>query len=184
MKLKLTTYQQDLIDRKEKYVVARWGRRTGKDTVIGRDYDDENDLIIYPTFTMARIVARDVGIRRAFSEADVMHDPRDYTNDKPFRRIVIMEAALFDDLAGLLKRLEKRFKFEQLYIISTPLPNDKISSSGFFFEAMCHMLDRTTLPNYYYTQVGISDAPYADEKWIDDLKKMHPLMEKELEAKL
>lgn len=54
-KIKLLDYQQEVKESKAKQVICRWGRRTGKDVLIN-ELAGKKDLVIYPTYQMARVI--------------------------------------------------------------------------------------------------------------------------------
>lgn len=165
-----TPYQEALAGATTPYVVARWGRRTGKDATI-LSILGEDDLFVFPTGMRMHYHREYRFIKNIVSEREfstVMHTTKDV------KRVFVMEAAFMDRLFDILDICEK-YGVEQIFIVSTPHLQSKITSSGFLFDAICARLNMSLVSDYSYSQVGYSDTPFADPNLPKEIKKAMPL---------
>ena len=165
-----TPYQEALAGATTPYVVARWGRRTGKDATI-LSILDEDDLFVFPTHMRMHYHREYRFIKNIVSEQEL--PDRLYSSGR-VKRVFIMEAAFMDKQYRILERCED-MNVEQIFIVSTPHLQSKITSSGFLFDAICARLNMCLVSDYSYSQVGYSDAPFSDPNLSKDIKKSMPL---------
>lgn len=173
-----TPYQEALAGATTPYVVARWGRRTGKDSTI-LSILDEDDLFVFPTHMRMHYRREYRFIKNIVSEQEL---PKNLISSGRVKRVFIMEAAFMDKLYKILELCEQ-MNVDQIFIVSTPHLQSKITSSGFLFDAICARLNMSLVSDYSYSQVGYSDAPFADPNLSQDIKKAMPFkFQEEMEA--
>lgn len=165
----LINYQQKVVDSKDKQVVLRWARRTGKNTVISA-LAEAGDVVVHFNMMAAKnAINYDSNIKsgvRHISEGEVDH----FLGNKP-KRVFLNEPALFDNLLHILDFVKRYLKPEAIYLVGTPNLNSDILSSGFIFDAICARLEMDGVSGVYYSLVKYEDSPYANKEMLDDIKK-------------
>lgn len=166
--MKLAKHQKILAGATSKYVIARWGRRTGKEVLVISELTEE-DVLVYPS-SMSHFYRREYGcLENVVPEHSLWY----VLSRSPRKRVFVMEAAFMDRLYKVLDVIED-FDVDQVYILSTPNLQSRITSSGFLFDAICARLKVSLVKDYTYSQVGYSDTPFADEHVMDNMKSCMP----------
>lgn len=173
-KLSLIDYQQKVVDSKDKQVVLRWARRTGKDTIISK-LAKKGDIVIHFSIMAARQAgAIDMDGK---DKSGVYHITENQLNHflgiKP-KRVFLNEPAFFVDLLYVLSFIKRSLKPESIYLVGTPNLTNDILSSGFIFDAICARLEMHNLEGIYYSLIKYEDSPYSNEQLVKDIKHNAP----------
>lgn len=167
--MRLTVPQKEIKQATAHYVIARWGRRTGKDTVVKAMLKPE-DIIVYPYLMKQHY-------EQMFDRSNLISDSAfrsEALRGRKLGRVFIMEAASTRRLYRTLDIIDELDVFSQVYLISTPRIQPPITSSGFLFDAICARLEITPLDNYYYSQQGQGHNPFISEEAIKQLEEHTP----------
>lgn len=167
----LLPHQDEASKARDKFVVLRWARQTGKDKFIKAMFNDQTDCWVFPDWQRAMVHSP------TRQPVHYIATPETVANEakrNQFNRIFLNDAVEYRDLAKVISQLEgsaivgqgraTRPLCQQLYIISTPKIAYLPTSSGFYFDALCARLEIGKLPGYYYSRVGLpEDTPHKAE---------------------
>lgn len=160
--MKLTEHQQAAAQANQSMIVLRWGRQTGKDTLINELIDIETDFVIMPQNMAAQTAEKWEGwsvFQDRLVNKEVLHFiKRRQKKHHRTKRIFLNECAFFDvELMPLIKLLREEWPKAQIYLISTPRGGWKLFEAGMpglEFDMFCARLEMGKLHDWYYSRQG------------------------------
>lgn len=159
--MKLHLYQELVAASKAQIVVLRWGKQTGKDTLI-EHLRGPFDFVVEPASMAAesaeKYEGRWVFQDEVISNKNLLHRiKRDQKKHARTKRIFLNECAFYQriELIPLIILLQREFPKAQIYLISTPRGGWKLGepgTAGLEFDMICGNLEMHEVHQWFYSR--------------------------------